>query len=103
MTLSIQERIELSSFLRFYNSDKTDEIVTAKSIFDKVKVDEKKFEVVPLQNGGYHIGLQQDNDFEFTNDELMLLKNVHKILETNSRVNMDNLSLCLKLREIKTA
>jgi hypothetical protein len=103
MKLSIKERIELTRILRRMNSDSTSDVELAKGIFDKADISQQdriKFGITETPTN-YHIDLDPDQELVFTTPEIAMLKKVHGILEKNSMVNLDNLSLLVKIRDIE--
>jgi hypothetical protein len=105
MKLTIQDRLELKRILKGYNSDKTSEIELVKDIFDKVGIPQEervKFGITESLQC-YQIEFEQEEDLSFETQELALLKKIHGLIEANSRVNLDNLSLCKKLRDIEVS
>jgi len=101
MNLSIKERIELLRHLRGYNTDKTSEMELVRNIYDKIDLSEEKRKLLAIAEdvNGYHIGFEQDAEFEFAEPEIEFLKKFHGLVESNSRINLNNLSLFVKIRD----
>lgn len=102
MKLTTRERLELSRILKGYNSDKTDEIEIVNDIFTLIAItpEERVKLGINENNSDYSLNFEQDSEFSFNESQLSMLKKLHSVIEQNSRVNMRNLSLCKKLRDI---
>jgi hypothetical protein len=103
MKLSIKERMELRKFLKIYHSDSIDEMILANNIFNGVGFTKEEKELLALVETpqGYSIGLEQDNDLPFSDNAKAFLTKVNTLLETNCMVTIDNVSLCVKIREME--
>jgi len=100
MKITFQERLILKQILRGYHSD-TNEMQTVKIIYDKIEINpsERKIFEISERPDGFSIGLDQENEIAFITPELDLLKKLYGLIEANGRVNLDNLSLCVKIRD----
>jgi hypothetical protein len=101
MILSIKERIELLRQLRTINGS-VPELELVKTLYEKIDIPEKtraKLEVKEDANG-YFIGMEQDEDITLTPAENEWLKKLHGVIEARNRVNLNNLTLFQKLRDI---
>jgi hypothetical protein len=103
MKLSIKERIELLRHLRGFNTDKTSEMELVKGIYDKAEIPAEKRKQLEIieESDAYHIGLEQNEEIDFNKAEIEFLKKFNQLVESRSRINLNNLSLFIKIRDCK--
>jgi hypothetical protein len=109
LTLSIRERFKIRDWLPLYQGGITDTILV-KGLQDKIEFSEDEIELFKIEDryrDGKPIGIQWDSNAErpltlkLSSAQVAVLKKVVDMADKSKLMNVENVELAVKIRELK--